>query len=187
MSSFNFKKVADEYNDNIDAASSYYHSMYDNFRPMVDRIRSYSSIASDTFKPIDDESLEELLTSVPLILIDISEALADMQVRMNTVKLSLKDKKFRSKQDLVQSGEAKTSASELVAGEFYADELLVNIYQTVIDTVEHDLSYGRELVMGAKKIWDRRRDAENAVPIKESEPPSLPEYTAPSDRRYVHG
>jgi hypothetical protein len=109
--------------------------------------------------------LEWVLISLPLDLKAASNALAQFKQHNEIVKLKIKQRK--------NSGDADDLDEEY--------KLMSIIYSSVITRVEADISFSKELIMGAKKVWDARRKTETAIPIGEvntevSE--ELPEYNA---------
>ena len=116
----------------------------------------------DTDVVITDKELEWIITSLPLDLFSVSNALSQFKQHNEIVKLKIKRKK---------SKDADAEDSEL------EDEykLMSIIYASVISRVEQEISFSKELIMGAKKIWDARRSGERA-PIGEVVPKELPEY-----------
>ena len=58
------------------------------------------------------------------------------------------------------------------------DKLLVDFYDTIMERVSRQMSFSKELIMSAKKIWDARR-ADNA-PLPEvaiqDKTDKLPDY-----------
>ena len=117
----------------------------------------------DSEVPITDNELEWLITSLPLELFSVSNALAQFRQHNEIVKLKIKQRKSKSK-DAVDDG----------LDEEY--KLMSIIYASVISRVEQEISFSKELIMGAKKVWDARRSGDRA-PIGEKLPePNLPEY-----------
>ena len=53
------------------------------------------------------------------------------------------------------------------------------IYTAVVTRVEIDIAFSKELIMGARKVWDARRRSEDA-PVGEI-PPELPDYPMESE------
>ena len=122
--------------------------------------------AEDTV--ISDKDLEWILISLPLDIKMASSALAQFKQHNEIVKLKIKQRKGKGKD---------TPAEEDSLDEEF--KLMSIIYSSVITRVELDISFSKELIMGAKKVWDARRNSEGApigevVPDTESE---LPEYT----------
>jgi hypothetical protein len=116
----------------------------------------------DTDLVISDKELEWIITSLPLDLFSVSNALSQFKQHNEIVKLKIKQRKNKG---------AEEADSEL------DDEykLMSIIYTSVITRVEQEISFSKELIMGAKKIWDARRSGEHA-PIGEVVPKELPEY-----------
>ena len=46
----------------------------------------------------------------------------------------------------------------------------------IISRVETELTFARELIMSCKKIWDRRKDTDDLIPISSIETDHLPDY-----------
>ena len=112
---------------------------------------------------ISDKDLEWILISLPLDIKMASSALAQFKQYNEIVKLKIKSRK-----------------TEPVPEDDGLDEefkLMSIIYTSVITRVEHDITFSKELIMGAKKVWDARRSSETH-PIGEMLPrePELPDY-----------
>lgn len=120
----------------------------------------------DTDVPITDKELEWIITSLPLDLFAASNALAQFKSHNEIVKLTIKSRKGDS--------------PEGIDAEY---KLMSIIYSSVISLVELKISFSKELIMGAKKVWDARRTSEIA-PINETSTlkiPELPDYQLDSD------
>lgn len=118
----------------------------------------------DAEVPITDDELEWLITSLPLELFSVANALAQFKQHNEIVKLKIKQRKSKSS-DEVDDG----------LDEEY--KLMSIIYASVITRVEQEISFSKELIMGAKKVWDARRSGDRA-PIGAKLPePDLPTYT----------
>lgn len=116
---------------------------------------------------ISDKDLEWILISLPLDIKMASSALAQFKQHNEIVKLKIKQRKGKNKDDSVEA--------DGLDEEF---KLMSIIYTSVITRVELDIAFSKELIMGAKKIWDARRNSEDA-PIGEVVPnpaSELPEY-----------
>lgn len=112
---------------------------------------------------ISDTDLEWILISLPLDIKMASSALTQFKQHNEIVKLKMKQRKS-----------AGVDAEDGLDEEF---KLMSIIYTSVISRVEFDISFSKELIMGAKKIWDARRASENA-PAGEITPKhtELPDY-----------
>jgi len=112
---------------------------------------------------ISDTELEWILISLPLDLKAASNALAQFKQHNEIVKLKIK-----------QRSKDKDDNADGLDEEF---KLMTIIYSSVIAKVEADISFSKELIMGAKKVWDARRKTEQTVPIAETEISNeLPDY-----------
>ena len=116
----------------------------------------------DADTPINDKELEWILTSLPLKLFSVSNALAQFKQHNEIVKLKIKQ---RSKnKDADPSG----------LDEEY--KLMSIIYASVITRVEQEISFAKELIMGSKKVWDARRSGEQSPIGSVTVEQDLPDY-----------
>lgn len=118
----------------------------------------------DSDVPITDKELEWIITMLPLDLFSVATALAQFKQHNEIVKLKIKQRKVKT---------ADTEDDGL--DEEY--KLMTIIYNSVIARVEQEISFSKELIMGAKKVWDARRSGERS-PIGAVVPPTLPDYSA---------
>ena len=68
------------------------------------------------------------------------------------------------------------------------DKILILAYDNLITRVEKEMSYSRELIMSAKKIYDARRNTEQSNPVSEvnSKQNDLPDYySSTSGKQYI--
>ncbi len=120
----------------------------------------------DADTPITDKELEWILTSLPLKLFSVSNALAQFKQHNEIVKLKIKQRSKSKDKDAEADG----------LDEEY--KLMSIIYASVITRVEAEISFSKELIMGSKKVWDARRTGEKP-PVGEvvpEEKPEIPDY-----------
>ena len=127
-------------------------------------------------KKVTDEELEDILMSLPMKLFDAAEALSVFRLSIETVKIGAKKKEC----DLVRAARSDDGLSVSAAKDYAAesvldDRLLIAAYESVIERVEREMAYCRELIMSAKKIWDARRRVDTANPVSEVTE-DLPEF-----------
>ena len=152
--------------------------LYDEiFAELFSRVTELYQRFKSEVRPITDEELETILTELPLRLFTVSERLADIRMRMSVTKLENKHKRIALMQtysvEPEYDGLSQTAVREFVSArvddEVRDDEIAVMVYSSLIDRIEGELSFSRELIMGA-----RRNNATNPVaPVV----PELPEYT----------
>ena len=118
--------------------------------------------------PINHTELEWILIELPMELFTLAESLNQLRLEYDIFKLEEKDLTKKSKKD-----------SELGSTELELNRLraMISVYSAVITRVENEISYSKELIMGAKKIWDRYRAAEASNPVGEV----VPEGNVPVD------
>lgn len=114
----------------------------------------------DNQKPIDDKELEQIITILPLDLLSGSSALAQFKAHNEIVKLQIRQRK-KIKEELVD-----------IDTEY---QLMTIIYNAVINRVESQITFSKELIMGAKKVWDARRKSDHTNPVNEVD--ELPKYS----------
>lgn len=161
------------------------------FSELFSRVTELYQRFRSEIRPITDDELETILTEIPLRLFTVSERLADIRMRMSVTKLENKHKRTALIKSYIISpeydGYSQSAVREFVSNraddEMRDDEIAVMVYSSLIDRIEGEISFSRELIMGAKKLWDARRsNATNPVaPVV----PELPEY-APSAGTPIH-
>ena len=129
--------------------------------------RSQNSVA------ITDSELEWILTTLPLRLYDIAEAKSRLDLHVELLKLYIKETELSVLNNSEQANEQKRREEAYTA--VHDAKQLVQVYTSVLERVESEISFSRELIMGAKKIWDSRRAEEQINPVGEVTS-SLPEY-----------
>lgn len=179
-------KVADAYTDKIESVESWCNQLYAEkfevhfagFRDVFKRLRSKGS-------KITDDELEELLITLPIKLFDASESLSVVRIASETVKIGSRLKETEIIEAEKGSGTKTTAAKEIAAASVLEDRLLIIAYESIISRVESEISFCRELIMSAKKIWDSRRKTDTANPVSEVD--DLPEYVPNPKKTYVKG
>lgn len=155
-------KAADEVVDEI--YNKYFATYFNKEVEMYEKFK-------DASNSISDSELEWIITSLPLELMAASNALAQFKQHNEIIKLTIKQRKNNPVEDIDQEY-----------------KLMTIVYSCVIDQVERRLSFSKELIMGAKKVWDARRKAEQANPISEVNT-ELPDYKKPTSKNqmYIRG
>lgn len=180
------RELDKNYEETQELCNTIYQS---NFSNNFEKVKELHTRMQSDYHPITDEELEYILTVLPLNLFAVSESLNKLRLKLEVTKLTntRKEIEFRnhSRDTLtpVNAGN-KTLLSQLVAEETTQNMTEYKIYETcyasVISRVEGELVYSRELIMGAKKVWDSRRSSEASNPVGPVVPetPKLPLYTA---------
>lgn len=122
----------------------------------------------DADVPITDKELEWIITSLPLKLFSVSNALAQFKQHNEIVKLKIKERKAK----------AKDAEDDGMDAEY---KLMSIIYASVITRVEQEISFSKELIMGAKKVWDARRNGDQAPISPQIGQPDIPDYEFPAE------
>lgn len=185
----NFVYVETRYQGDIDAVIKYQNEVYDKmFSKEFSEVKSLSDmIKKSGYKSPSDEVLEIILMDVPLKLFDVAEKLNQLELTLQVLKLKLKEKKIELKHDENVRNMNSTMLSEFVSENTIEDELMISIYSKLIERVNSQISYSKELIMSAKKLWDRRKEAESAMPVTPVDPAAVPYNPNESRKRPVYG
>lgn len=136
----------------------------------------YSRLKSND-NPITDDELEQILTRVPLELINVSEKLSYVRNMQEVIKLGIKNRESEELALLLESGTGITKAKEEAAQSVIQDKLLLSVYDSIYDRVTRQTTFAKELIMSSKKIWDARRNSEQSMPsISAENINALPDY-----------
>ena len=185
----NFVYVETRYQEDIDAVIKYQNEIYDKmFSKEFSEVKSLSDmIKKSGYKSPSDEVLEIILMDVPLKLFDVAEKLNQLELTLQVLKLKLKEKKIELKHDENVRNMNSTMLSEFVSENTIEDELMISIYSKLIERVNSQISYSKELIMSAKKLWDRRKEAESAMPVAPVDPAAVPYDPNESKKRPIYG
>ena len=185
----NFVHVETRYQEDIDAVIKYQNEVYDKmFSKEFSEVKSLSDMIKKCgYKSPSDEVLETILIDVPLKLFDVAEKLNQLELTLQVLKLKLKEKKIELKHDENVRNMNSTMLSEFVSENTIEDELMISIYSKLIERVNSQISYSKELIMSAKKLWDRRKEAESAMPVAPVDPAAVPYNPNESKKRPIYG
>lgn len=157
-------EIIDSMKEDIDSVTTWCDELYEsNFAEFFkDEKDLFKRLESKTH-PITDEELESILTTLPLQLFSVSEKLSKVKISQEVVRM--KNKKLRS--DIIDQStqNTQTKKNEEADIAMLENKLLDTVYSSLISRVESEVSFSRELIMSAKKIWDRRRQTEASSPI----------------------
>ncbi len=159
-----WSKYLDTVQDVSDICDKIYKTNFDQFSKTNKDL--YAKLYTRT-TPIATEDLEHIIIDLPLCLIDVSEQVSKLQVSLDSVKLQLK-----KSTPIADDGVKINTVDDEI--EY---KLLSAVLSSVIERVNREISFSRELIMGAKKLWDSRKASESASPIEPvSQPVKLPDY-----------
>ena len=185
----NFTSIESQYQQDIDAVIQYQNEVYDTmFSKEFSEVKRLSDmIKKSGYKSPSDEILEIILMDVPLKMFDVAEKLNQLELTLQVLKLKLKEKKIELKHDEIARNMNSTMLSEFVSENTIEDELMISIYSKLIERVNSQISYSKELIMSAKKLWDRRKEAESAMPVAPVDPAAVPYDPNESKKRPIYG
>ena len=140
------------------------------FKGEVDLYNKMRTVKSQ----ITDEELEWVLSYLPMELFAVSEQLSKMKTAQEVIKLHIKE----VERDYIKSHTegSETKRKEEATASTAEDRLLVSIYDSIVERVVREMSFSKELIMSAKKIWDARRADGIPLPDVNIDPERLPEY-----------
>ena len=136
---------------------STFSKYFRNQRELYDRFQCTNS-------PITDSELEMILTTIPLDLFTVAEKLSEFKVSQEVTKLRVKQ--IEKDEELFSDKSSETKRKEEASFNTLEHKLIITVQNAIVDRVEREMSFSRELIMGAKKIWDSRRTAEDSLPIR---------------------
>lgn len=158
------KEVELSMSEDITDAHDWVGSKYTElFAEYFAEVRGLSSQMKSKIQPISDKELESVLTNLPLDLFEVASKLSDIKLNYEVIKLHNKKEHTEAVKQSKASTVSQRNAEADVAT--IGNRALELVYETLIERVEKEVSYTRELIMAAKKIWDGRRKAEQSVPI----------------------
>ncbi len=169
--------------EDIDAVSNWCEQVYQsNFGSHFSESCSLFERLKSKEHPITDNELSWILITLPINLFHASETLNRMKLNYEVVKLKYKQREL----EIVNESSAKTMTQKRdeAAIQMIDDKLLMLAYESLISRVESKISLSRELIMGAKKIWDGRRKTDNVIPVGETDTSELPDYKG---EEYIYG
>ena len=171
-------KYQDEFDDISSWSAARYNEMFSEYFGEMHQL--YERLSS-SIKPITDDELEVILSTIPLRLYAAAETLNSLKVRIEVIKLHIK----QDKHDSLANSDATSQASRREEASFSVieDELLLKVYSSLVERVEGEISASKELIMSAKKIWTSRREAENIS--NAAKDVALPDYSNMDGKEYI--
>lgn len=182
------KEIDKRISDIQEVQQAWYEMYRSRFSKHFKRVKELENAYMSKSNPVSDSDLEAILTELPLTLFSVSEALNQLKLEYEVMKLENRRKKVEYRENAVQEvleaaelelitkAEAQQHIDNSVMRNSTTDDIVVKIYETVISRVESEISSTKELIMSAKKLWDSRRTADESNPISEVVP-ELPDYT----------
>lgn len=158
----------------IDEVSQWAESQYNEyFAPYFKDTFELHKRMKSSNDPITDSELEWILTDVPLDLFAATEQLSKLKTAQEVIKLNIKQRE----REYIKSAEgSETKKKEEAAALTAEDKLLVTVYDTIAERVSRQMTFSKELIMSAKKIWDARRADGIPLPDVPTATDTLPEY-----------
>jgi hypothetical protein len=187
-------EVIDKYSVDMDAIQKFSDDIYDeNFAENFEEVRELYKRMKSKVHPITDEELEYILTVFPMELFSVAERLNKIRLNCEVVKLKNKEtlEAIRSAAiiDANQLEMNKTQTADYVNRKINTAmveyEVLHAAYVSIVTRVENEQTFAKELIMGAKKVWDSRRSADNSNPVG-LVVPELPEYTPTKSKTPIY-
>lgn len=171
----NLQKTLDKLSTNINEVNEWAEEEYNKyfseyFKGEVDLYNKMKTSKSQ----ITDEELEWVLTDLPMELFAVTEQLSKLKTAQEVIKLGIKQQEREYIK--LSSEKSETKRKEEAAALTAEDRLLVTVYDQIADRVSRQMTFSKELIMSAKKIWDARRSDGIPLPEVTMNPDRLPEY-----------
>lgn len=173
------ESVLSSYESDMQSIEDWCNSLYDSkFAEYFKDIRNLYDVLASKHEQISDNTLEQILTDIPLALFTVSERLNTLRTNREICKLKMKEHEALTRSELFNTyskdcGYSKSDIPAMVRDSTINDQIVLVGLDGVINRVENEISFSRELIMSAKKIWDRRKNTENVNPVG----PVVPDYT----------
>lgn len=168
-------KVHLENVDDMQAVSSWCDAIYrDWFGQYFGEAKEHFNRLKSDSQPITDEELIWILIDLPIKLFNVSEYLSKFRINREVVKLKNKQKDHELR--TLSAETTATKKAEDADLQMIESKLLATAYDVTVQRVESEIAFCRELIMGAKKIWDSRRHTDGVNPIGELDESGLPAY-----------
>lgn len=179
-------KICEEIDKECASAEEFCESLYKaTFAPVFDNVVKLHNRMKSQNHVITDDELEYIITELPLELFSVSESLNKLRLKLEVAKLENGRREVEFKKALSATMVDPSMKPNSVLTQVMKDELMDKMteyrvfeicYSSVITRVENQLTFSRELIMGAKKVWDSRRSAEATNPIKPKDAQTLLPY-----------
>lgn len=162
-------EIRSEMNEDIQSVVDWCDKLYnENFSSYFQEQRSLFTRMQSQIHPITDAELERILTNVPLQLFSVSEKLNKLKITQEVIKMKNKKETIdKTNQSVATTQTKKKEEADYLMLE---NKLVDTVYASIINRVNDEISFSRELIMSAKKIWDRRRQTETINPVKPFDP-----------------
>ena len=169
-------------NEIIDWSDDLYAS---NFGMYFQDQKKYYDLLTSNKRPATDQELEDMLTTIPLQLFSAFEARSKFKITETIIRFKMKDKEIESISHSSYTSDSKKK--EEAANNTIEYKFVLDIYGAILERVDREISYSRELIMACKKIWDSRRSTDASNPVSEVVPPEidLPNYSPYKPNTYI--
>lgn len=171
------KKIHEDIQPDIEDVTAWCNEIYTEwFGDFFIDARSVFTRLKEKDRQITDAELTYILMSLPVQLFSVSEALQKFKISQQVVKLKNRQREKQLIETSIETTQTKRQRD--AEDKQLEDRLLDTAYSTIIDRVSSEVSFCRELIMSAKKLWDARRYTDSVMPVSEVDPmaPKLPDY-----------
>ena len=175
-----FRDAFDKYKEDLQEVSLMADEIYEqNFSSFFQVQRDLASSLKQG-DDISDSELQDVLISAPLRLFEVSESLNRFRLSLEVLRTRIKSNKREVERKIKEAyfdQDMKITQAELakeVEEETAADDMLIKLYEFAIKRVENEMSYSKELIMSAKKIFTAR--SESIMPVAEVDEEKFKQY-----------
>lgn len=162
--------------EDLDSVSSWVAQEHEiHFSRYFDDLHHLSHRMDSKEMTITDKELESILIDLPLQLFSAAEEINQLKLNLEVIKL--RNKKTLTEKIKNSKESTATMRKDVAEAEMFEDKVLELAFSCLLDRVDREISYSKELIMGAKKVWDSRRKTESVNPTSEVSTEKTPIYT----------
>lgn len=185
--------VLNKYSDDITEVTQFCNEKYcELFGDHFKEVHNLYTRMKSNVSPISDSELEYILIMLPLELIEVAEKLNNLRLEQEVIKLKNKEAYETARSELLTEAQSldlnKTATQEYIThglNKIMVEyEITLSAYESITTRVANEQSFSKELIMGAKKVWDSRRSSESVNPVKPIAS-DLPDYDPTSNKAYI--
>lgn len=170
-------KACNDVLEDVNAVKQWSDELYANrFYPYFKDCRDMFDRLKDKEHQITDEELSFILMSLPVLLFDVSEEINNFRISNEVVKMKYKEILDARTNEAIADGMTKAAAKDMAETSSMEYKLLSSVYSSLIERAEKEVTFAKELIMSAKKIWDARRKTELSNPVSPGNYDELPDY-----------
>ena len=137
--------IEDTYSEDFEDVLNWSKRTYDDmFSSFFEDMKELNKRLESNRRQITDDELENILTNIPLKLYSAAEKLNELKLRIEVIKLRIKKDKHASFAN--SDASSQVARKEEAALSVAEDEMLLKVYTSLIERVESEISFSKELL-----------------------------------------